>query len=159
MKYIIQISIIITLILATSCTRIYEDGKDLASAVKPDIKEICVDSLHSLLKSEADYFLLDIRQKDEYRKGNIDGSVHVPRGVLEFKIKDTMFWEDQFMFVPADTTRIILYCEKGSRSTLAADALQKIGYTNVSSLKGGWKLFNPDAASNPVQEDTGGCGG
>ena len=74
--------------------------------------------------------LVDVREESEYAKGHIPGSIHLGKGVIERDI------EGQIL----DTgTELILYCGGGYRSALAADNLQKMGYTNVLSMDGGWR--------------------
>ncbi|MFO7827847.1 MAG: rhodanese-like domain-containing protein [Bacteroidales bacterium] len=146
------------IILFSACTAIYEDGKELASVVKTDVKEIPVDTLKSMIDQGEEFLLIDIRQPAEYETGNIPGSFSIPRGELEFLIMDEYFWEEQFMYVPLKTDKIIVYCKAGDRGILAAKALQKLGFENVSNLKDGWNAFS---GGNPVetkQSESGGCG-
>jgi rhodanese-related sulfurtransferase len=76
--------------------------------------------------------LIDVRESDEYAKGHARGAVHLSRGVLELRIEG---------LVPDPATQILCYCGGGSRSALAADSLQKMGYTNVASIAGGFKAW------------------
>jgi len=77
--------------------------------------------------------VLDVRERDEFEEGAIPGAAHVPRGFLELRIEKHA----------ADrSSSIVLYCAGGSRSLFAAEALERMGYTDVSSLAGGfngWK--------------------
>ncbi len=155
-----NISILALLIfLLSACTAIYEDGKELASVVKSEINEISVDTLKSMIDNGEEFLLLDIRQPAEYEAGNIPGSFSIPRGELEFFILDEYYWEEQFMYTPLKTDKIIVYCKSGARGTLATQALKKLGFENVSNLQEGWIGF---AGENPVvtkQPESGGCGG
>ena len=72
--------------------------------------------------------IVDVREKDEYIKGHISGAKHISRGVLEQKV---------FEVAPDCSSPILVYCAGGNRGALAADNLQKMGYQNVFSLKGG----------------------
>ena len=75
-----------------------------------------------------------MREAEEFQKGHAAGATPLSRGVLELKIEQA---------VPDPATPIICYCGGGSRSALAAESLQKMGYTNVASMSGGfkgWKL-------------------
>lgn len=156
----LNITILLLLIfLFSACTAIYEDGKELASVVKSEITEITVDTLKSMIDNGEEFLLLDIRQPAEYEAGNIPGSFSIPRGELEFLIPDEYYWEEQFMYTPLKTDKIIVYCKSGARGILAAKALKKLGFENVSNLKGGWLAFS---GGNPVitkQPESGGCGG
>ncbi len=77
--------------------------------------------------------LVDVREDSEWAAGHVPGAVHLGRGVLERDV-ETRF--------PDPTAPLVLYCGGGYRSALAADTLQQMGYTNVTSLVGGWKRWN-----------------
>lgn len=76
--------------------------------------------------------LIDVREADEFAKEHAVGAVHLSKGVVELKIEER---------VPDANTPIVCYCGGGFRSALAADNLQKMGYTNVTSLAGGFKAW------------------
>jgi rhodanese-related sulfurtransferase len=76
--------------------------------------------------------LIDVREDNEWEAGHAAGAIHLGKGIIERDIETT---------VPDKTTELILYCGGGYRSALAADALQKMGYTNVFSMAGGWKAW------------------
>src|SRR3954466_15365137 len=76
--------------------------------------------------------LIDVREADEFENGHVQGAIHLSKGVVELGIEET---------VPNVSTPIICYCGGGSRSALAADNLQKMGYTNVSSMAGGFRAW------------------
>lgn len=74
--------------------------------------------------------LIDVREDSEWAKGHLPGAVHIGKGVLERDIEAKC---------PDRSTELVLYCGGGFRSALAADSLQKMGYTHVTSLDGGWR--------------------
>jgi molybdopterin/thiamine biosynthesis adenylyltransferase/rhodanese-related sulfurtransferase len=77
--------------------------------------------------------LIDVREPDENAQGMIPGTLHIPRGFLELRIERN---------VPDRASPVVIYCASGTRSVLAARSLHELGYTNVSSLAGGftgWK--------------------
>jgi len=76
--------------------------------------------------------LIDTREESEWSAGHATGAVHLSKGIIERDIETK---------VPDKSTRMVLYCGGGFRSALAADALQKMGYTNVISLDGGWRAW------------------
>lgn len=155
----INISILaILIIIFSSCTAIYEDGKDLVSVVKSDINEISVDTLKNMIDNGEEFLLLDIRQPKEYEAGNIPSSFNIPRGEIEFLILDDYFWEEQFMYTPLKTDKIIVYCKSGSRATLATQSLTKLGFENVANLQGGWVAFSGGNPTITKQPESGGCG-
>jgi rhodanese-related sulfurtransferase len=104
--------------------------EDIVNDAKSRINEI---DIHSTLERlAAGAILIDVREDNEFAAGNAEGSVHIGRGVIERDIVD------QF---PDKNSELILYCGGGYRSALAADNLQKMGYTNVFSMIGGWKAW------------------
>jgi rhodanese-related sulfurtransferase len=76
--------------------------------------------------------LIDVREESDWRQGHAEGARHLSKGVIELEIEEQ---------VPDLNQPIICYCGGGSRSALAADNLQKMGYTNVRSLAGGLKAW------------------
>jgi rhodanese-related sulfurtransferase len=74
--------------------------------------------------------LIDVREDNEWSSGHITGATHLGRGIIERDIETK---------IPDKNTKLILYCGGGFRSALAADNLQKMGYTHVYSLEGGWR--------------------
>jgi len=154
------LAVFVLLAWFSGCTGIYENGKELAEDAKARVPEISVDDLKAGIDSGAAFTIIDVRQLAEYNSGNIPGSVCIPRGLLEFKIGNSTFWEEQYMYPPEKGDEIIIYCKSGARGTLAAESLIQIGYTNVKNLTGGFVAFDPAAASGEVKhEESGGCGG
>jgi rhodanese-related sulfurtransferase len=103
--------------------------------------------LNNLMEEYATYTLIDVRQELEHYYGFIPGTVNIPRGSLEFNIDNDTFWEETGLYEPMRDELIILYCQKGQRSILAAESLKKLGYSNIKVLTGGWKnweLTYPD---------------
>jgi phage shock protein E len=74
--------------------------------------------------------LIDVRESEEFAQGHAKGALHLSKGLIELHIEQA---------VPDVETPIICYCGGGMRSALAADNLQKMGYTNVASMSGGMK--------------------
>jgi adenylyltransferase/sulfurtransferase len=103
--------------------------KQLMDEARKDVKEISVQETRDLLEKNGKPLLLDVREKDEYREGHLEGAVSLPRGFLELKVETT---------VPEKSTQIIAYCAGGVRSLLAAKALKEMGYANVISMSGGY---------------------
>lgn len=86
-----------------------------------------------------DAVLVDLREPAEREaSGAIDGSLHVPRGMLEFRADPASPYHDEALQPEA---RIILYCASGGRSALAAATLQSMGYRNVAHLDGGYNAW------------------
>ena len=102
----------------------------LAADAKTRIKEISAKEASDQQKAGA--MLIDVRETEDFAKEHAEGAVHLSRGTIELKIEEK---------VPDTTSPIICYCGGGSRSALAADNLQKMGYTNVVSMAGGFKSW------------------
>ena len=79
--------------------------------------------------------LIDVRESEEFSQGHAKGAIHLSKGAIEMRIEAA---------VPDAATPIICYCGGGMRSALAADNLQKMGYTNVASMSGGIKGWRND---------------
>jgi molybdopterin/thiamine biosynthesis adenylyltransferase/rhodanese-related sulfurtransferase len=106
--------------------------KELMDDARKEIKEVSVQEAKDLLAKNGTYLLLDVREKDEYREGHLEGAVSLPRGFLEIKIEAT---------VPDKSTPIVAYCAGGTRSLLAAKDLKGMGYDNVLSMAGGYSAW------------------
>jgi len=92
------------------------------------IREITIDDVKARLDRGETFLLLDVREESEYANDHLPGAIHLGKGVIERDIEER---------VPDLDTPLVLYCGGGYRSALAADNLQKMGYTNVLSMDGG----------------------
>lgn len=108
---------------------------NIVARAKATIKECTVSDLKNGIDS--DVLLIDIREAAEFQRGFIPGAVLVPRGLLEFEIHPLVARVTGDQATPTEDTPILLYCGTGGRSALAADTLNKMGYTDVTSLDGG----------------------
>lgn len=106
---------------------------ELLSQVKASIREVSVEETKSRVVDTNDGpIILDVRERDEYEQGFIPKAEWIPRGFLELKVEDA---------VPDRNREVILYCAGGTRSALAAKALQDLGYKKVSSMAGGFRAW------------------
>lgn len=96
------------------------------------IREVTVEELRARLAANPKLVLLDVREDSEWQAGHAREAVHLGRGVLERDIE---------RMIPDPSTEVILYCGGGFRSALACDSAQKMGYTRVASLVGGYKAL------------------
>ena len=92
------------------------------------IKETTVDEVKEKLDGGEKFTLIDVREESEFAKDHLPGALHLGKGVIERDVEAR---------VPDLNAPLILYCGGGYRSALAADNLQKMGYTNVISMDGG----------------------
>jgi rhodanese-related sulfurtransferase len=95
---------------------------------KSRIRELTVDQVKAKLDRGDRFHLIDVREESEWAKGHVAGSEYLGKGVIERDIEKQ---------IPDTKAEIVLYCGGGFRSALAADNLQKMGYTNVYSMDGG----------------------
>jgi rhodanese-related sulfurtransferase len=103
---------------------------------KSRVKETTVDEVKQKLDHGDKFLLVDVREESEFAKDHLPGAIHLGKGVIERDVEGR---------VPDVKTPVILYCGGGFRSALAADNLQKMGYTNVVSMDGGvreWREKN-----------------
>ena len=102
----------------------------LAADAKTRVRE--VSAAEASQEQSKGAVLVDVREADEFENGHAQDAIHLSKGVVELRIEET---------VPSLSTPIICYCGGGSRSALAADNLQKMGYTNVASMAGGFRSW------------------
>ena len=110
---------------------------DLVSAARGRISEIDPARLDAEIAAAGDLLLVDVREPDEYRLGHLPGAVPIPRGMIE-PSADLQFPNRHPELSQARKRRVVLYCATGSRSALACDVLQEMGFENVASLAGGY---------------------
>ena len=112
--------------------------EQLVETIMPNVKEISVAETLGKIKNGAT--LIDVREDNEFNDSHAKSATHIGRGVIERDIVH------QF---PDKNTELILYCGGGYRSALAADNLQKMGYKNVLSMRGGWTAWK--VADAPIE--------
>jgi len=100
----------------------------LVNDAKARVQEIDLAAYQEMRDSGEPHILVDTREESEWAAGHVAGAVHLGKGIIERDIETK---------VPDKDTKLILYCGGGFRSALAADNLQKMGYTNVISMDGG----------------------
>jgi len=97
---------------------------------KSRVREISVLETRKKLEAGHVFQFVDVREDNEWQQGRAISALHLGKGIIERDIEGT---------IPDPNTEIVLYCGGGFRSALAADALQKMGYTNVYSMAGGYR--------------------
>lgn len=102
----------------------------LVDEAKPRVHEVTIDELRERLQANPEAIVIDVREDHEWDKGHAKEARHLGKGILERDL------ETEFTDKDAE---IIMYCGGGYRSILTCDAAQKMGYTNVHSLIGGYK--------------------
>jgi rhodanese-related sulfurtransferase len=105
----------------------------IVTEAKSRVREVSVDDVKAKFDRDEKFLLVDVREESEYAKDHLPGAIHLGKGIIEREIERR---------VPDPATPMVLYCAGGFRSALAADNLQKMGYTSVLSMDGGhreWK--------------------
>ena len=123
-------------------------ASDLVAEAKSKIDNLGVEEAQKEIEGGA--LVVDLREPEELAAtGRIPGSVHVPRGMLEFRADP----ETPYHLEPFDRSRrVILHCASGGRSALAGATLKEMGYENVAHLEGGFKAWVE--AEGPVEPAT-----
>lgn len=107
---------------------------------KSRVREVSVVETRDALESGRAR-LIDVREDNEWNEAHARGAEHLGKGIIERDIET---------FAPNKASELILYCGGGYRAVLAADSLQRMGYTNVASMAGGWRAWQ--AANAPIEE-------
>ncbi len=105
---------------------------NLVNAAKKSIRECTIDDVLKKREQGKSFILVDVREDDEWRAGRAKGAIHLGKGVIERDIETE---------IPDKSAELILYCGGGFRSALAAEAVQKMGYKNVTSMDGGIRAW------------------
>lgn len=102
---------------------------DIVDDAKSRVLECTVKDVKTRKEEGEEFLLIDVREDHEFSAGRIPGAKHLSKGIIE---------RDVEQLIPDTSTLLILYCGGGFRSALAADNLQKMGYTQVISMDGGY---------------------
>lgn len=102
----------------------------LVDAIRVNIRECTIQDIQRRIAAGDSLRLFDVREESEYAAGHLPGAKSLGKGIIERDIEE---------IVPDFDSEIVLYCGGGYRSALAADNLQKMGYTNVISMDGGFR--------------------
>src|SRR5215468_4122351 len=112
----------------------------LVEAARRRIREVSIDEVRAMQEAGEPFHLVDVREQDEWQRGQLPGARHLGKGIIERDVEAA---------IPDRDAPIVLYCGGGYRSALAADALGQMGYTRVASMWGGWRAWT--GAGLPVQ--------
>jgi rhodanese-related sulfurtransferase len=115
--------------------------EQLCADARSRVREITVEEVKGKLDAGESFHFIDVREDHEWQADHAAGAQHLGRGIIERDIEKT---------VPEHDAEIVLYCGGGFRSALAADNLQKMGYTNVLSMAGGIKAWRE--ANYPLEK-------
>jgi len=104
----------------------------LVKDAKSRVQEVGFREIKRRLDAREKIVLVDVREDSEWAQGHLPGATHLGKGVIE---------RDVERFFPDKEDPLVLYCGGGYRSALAGDSLQKMGYTKVISMDGGWRAW------------------
>lgn len=115
---------------------------EIVKDAKRRVKETDVQTIRARQKKGETFYLVDVREDNEWNKGHLPGAIHLGKGVIERDVESV---------IPDVNAEIVLYCGGGYRSALAAENLARMGYTNVVSMDGGFRGWNE--AGFPIEHD------
>lgn len=104
----------------------------VVEAARNSVNEITTEQAHERLANNSNTILIDVREDSEWENGHVKQAIHLSKGILERDIESV---------IPEKDLEIIMYCGGGYRSILTAEISQRMGYTNVHSLIGGYKAI------------------
>lgn len=102
----------------------------LVNDARTRVRETDIAAIWARISRGEKFHLIDVREDNEWETGHLPGATHLAKGIIERDIEN---------LIPDPSTEIVLYCGGGFRSALAADVLQRMGYTNVISMDGGYR--------------------
>jgi rhodanese-related sulfurtransferase len=105
---------------------------EIVNDARARIRETNVQAVKPRIDQREKFHLVDVREESEWAAGHLPGAIHLGKGIIERDIEKA---------IPDTSAEIVLYCGGGFRSALAADNLQKMGYTNVASMDGGFRAW------------------
>jgi len=114
-------------------------GKEIAQEAMEEVPVISCGDYRDVRTGGEDHAFLDVREKEEFEDGHLEGAISVPRGLIEFKIEEVLPDKDKL---------IVVCCAKGGRAALAGQTLMEMGYTNIKYLKGGYTGYCEEAGKD-----------
>jgi rhodanese-related sulfurtransferase len=114
----------------------------IVNDAKKRVRETNVADVKRRMDAGEKFVLVDVREDNEWINGHLPGAIHLGKGIIERDVEAR---------IPDTSTKLVLYCGGGFRSAMSADNLQKMGYTNVESMDGGWKGWL--AAGYPTEKE------
>ena len=114
----------------------------IVADAKSRVKETNVGDVKKRREAGEKFLLVDVREESEWANGHVTDAIHLSKGIIERDIEK---------LIPDANARVILYCGGGYRSALAADNIQKMGYSNVESMDGGFAAWQQ--AGLPTSKD------
>ena len=106
--------------------------KEMLAEARQVVPEEAPGEIAKRLAAGENLAVIDVRDPDEFRDGHLEAATNISRGFLEFRVGTT---------VSEPSTPIVVYCQTGLRSMLAAKALKDLGYSTVINLKGGYQKW------------------
>lgn len=144
MLYILMIALAMPVIIASCscpCEQKVATADEIVEQAMEGTQMLTSQDLKTMIDSMDVFYLVDVREMNEYAYGYIPGAINIPGGVLIFKMGNEAFWDNEMIYPPEMTDKIIVYCKRGKRSVIAANYLGRLGYDNVYYLEGGWKAW------------------
>lgn len=169
MKKLLFLLSLATLFIVGGCTKStsvgnlpdFENADAMVEAASVNLESVTVAEFRRMYEEFEPYVLIDVRSEGEFAAGFVPGAVNIPRGSLEFRIANEAIWDKEGLYAPLEEDLIIVMCKVGSRSVLAAQTLNQLGYTNIKYLMGGfteWSIVYPDMIEKLIVEGDAAAG-
>jgi rhodanese-related sulfurtransferase len=163
-KKVIVLSLLLSLIACTGKnTKEYASVDEMLKDAASQVEYVKVDELKTIIDTHKPIYLIDCREQIEFDSACIKNAINIPRGTLENTVSEKL---------PKHRQTVIIYCNNGQRSTLAATVLPRLKYSDVKVLEGGFDALKSNAPQlielNPIRGNSatkapakpaGGCGG
>jgi len=107
-------------------------GADIAKEAMQEVPHLTCAEYRAMREAGEPHVFLDVREKEEFDAGHLEGAINVPRGLIEFKVETTL---------PDKRAKIVICCAKGGRAALAGGTLMEMGYDDVAYLEGGYSGY------------------
>lgn len=107
-------------------------GAEIAKEAMQEVPHLTCAEYRAMRESGKDHVFLDVREKEEFDAGHLEGAINIPRGLIEFKVEEVL---------PDRTKPIVICCAKGGRAALAGETLIEMGYDDINYLEGGYSDY------------------
>ncbi len=116
---------------------------DFVSAARANIQELSPDDLDEMRENRDNLLIVDVREPNEYTAGHIEDAILIPRGTLE-GAADPGYKKRHAVLCKAQQRPVVVYCESGGRSAMAAHTLTEMGFEEVYNLAGGVEVWEAE---------------
>lgn len=113
---------------------------DLVAEAKQHIDQVDIQGAQAIINDNSNIIIIDVREPAEFDQGHLPNAINIPRGVLEFKLDHPSLKDNH-------AAHFLIYCKVGGRGALATHTLQRLGYTNIVNMDGGFQAWSTQGFS------------